>query len=58
MGTSRAKLNKELSSLTPDTLVDLYEIDFSNLQVNFEMLEDLYGANIGDKTYKQVRPLY
>ena len=57
MGTSRAKLNKELSSLTPDTLVDLYEIDFSNLQVDFEMLEDLYGANIGAEPVYRFCPM-
>jgi lambda family phage minor tail protein L len=53
MGNSQADLNKQLSSLTPDTLIDLYEINFSNLQTNFEMLEDLYGINIGaDAIYR------
>ena len=47
MGEPQAHLNKELSSLTPNTLIELFEIDFSNLQTNFEMLDDLYGVNLG-----------
>lgn len=47
MGESQAHINKELSNLTPDTLIELFEIDFSNLQTNFEMLDDLYGVNLG-----------
>ena len=57
MGESQAHLNKQLSSLTPDTLIDLYEIDFSNLQSNFEMLEDLYGINIGAEAVYRFCPM-
>ena len=57
MGESQAHLNKQLSSLTPDALIDLYEIDFSNLQSNFEMLEDLYGINIGAETVYRFCPM-
>ena len=57
MGESQANLNKQLSSLTPDTLIDLYEIDFSNLQINFEMIEDLYGVNIGADTVYRFCPM-
>jgi lambda family phage minor tail protein L len=53
MSKSTTNTNRQLVSLTPDTLVDLYEIDFSNLQPNFEELNDLYGINIGaDTTYR------
>ena len=57
MGTSKTNLNKELSSLTPDALIDLYEIDFSNLQMDFEMLEDLYGVNMGAETVYRFCPM-
>lgn len=53
MSKSTANLNKQLISLAPDTLIDLYEIDFSNLQPNFEELKDLYGVNVGaDSVYR------
>lgn len=57
MGESQANLNKQLSSLTPDALIDLYEIDFSNLQINFEMIEELYGVNIGADTVYRFCPM-
>tara|TARA_B100001939_G_scaffold345079_1_gene360887 strand:+ start:59 stop:1141 length:1083 start_codon:yes stop_codon:yes gene_type:complete len=57
MGQSQAHLNKQLSSLSPDALIDLYEIDFSNLQGNFEMLSDLYGINIGAETIYRFCPM-
>ena len=53
MGKSESNLNKQLVSLSPDVLVDLYEIDFSSLQPNFEILQDLYGISIGaDSVYR------
>ena len=53
MSKSSSNLNKQISSVNPDTLIDLYEIDFSNLQMNFDMLRDMYGVNIGaDSTYR------
>lgn len=57
MGESQAHLNKQLSSLTPDALIDLYEIDFSNLQSNFQMLEDLYGINLGAEPVYRFCPM-
>jgi len=57
MGKSESNTNKELSSLTPDTLIDLYEIDFSNLQMDFEMLNDLYGVNLGADTVYRFCPM-
>jgi lambda family phage minor tail protein L len=47
MSISITNNNKQIFSLLPDSIVDLYEIDFSNLQYNFEQLNDLYGLNIG-----------
>ena len=53
MAKSSSNLNKELLSLTPDAVIDLYEIDFSNLQLDFEMLRDQAGINIGaDAVYR------
>jgi lambda family phage minor tail protein L len=47
MSKSQANVNKQLSSLSPDVLVELFEIDFSNMQSNFEQLKDLHGINVG-----------
>ncbi len=53
MAKSSSNLNKQISSLTPDTIINLFEIDFSNLQMNFDMLKDLYGVNLGaDSIYR------
>lgn len=53
MSKSQANLNKQLTSLTPDALLEFYSIDFSHLQPNFEELSDLYGVNVGaDSVYR------
>lgn len=53
MAKSESNFNKQLISITPDSVVDMYEIDFSNLQSNFEMLKDLHGVNLGaDAIYR------
>lgn len=53
MSQSITNINKQLISVTPDTLIDLYEIDFSHLQPNFEELNDLYGITLGaDSVYR------
>ena len=57
MAKAQSNLNKQLTSLTPDTLVDMYEIDFSNLQHNFDMLKDLYGVNFGADTVYRFCPM-
>jgi len=57
MAQAQANLNKQLSSLAPDALIDLYEIDFSSLQPNFEELKDLYGINIGSDTVYRFCPM-
>lgn len=57
MSTSIIKKNQQLISLTPDALVDLYEIDFSNLQPNFEELKDLYGMSVGADTVYRFCPM-
>lgn len=48
--SSESKINKQLISLQPDALIELFEIDFSNMQENFEQLKDLYGINVGADT--------
>lgn len=47
MSKAEINLNKQIASLTPDAIIDFYEIDFSNLQKTFEMLKDIEGVNIG-----------
>lgn len=48
--SSESNINKQLISLQPDALIELFEIDFSNMQENFEQLKDLYGINVGADT--------
>lgn len=57
MARAQSNFNKQLVSLTPDAVVDMYEIDFSNLQANFEMLKDLYGINLGADTVYRFCPM-
>lgn len=57
MGKAQSNLNKQLISLTPDALIDMYEIDFSSLQPNFDELKDLYGINIGAETVYRFCPM-
>jgi len=53
MAKAQSNFNKQPLSLTPDALIDLYEIDFSNLQMDFEMLSDRVGVNLGaDAIYR------
>ena len=53
MAKSKSNFNKMATLLNPDAIVDLYEIDFSNLQADFELLEDVAGVNIGaDSIYR------
>ena len=47
MGKSESNFSKQLASITPDTVVTLFEIDFSNIQADFEALKDMYQINIG-----------
>ena len=47
MAKSKSSFNKSSISLNPDALITLFEIDFSSLQADFSMLEDVIGANIG-----------
>ena len=57
MPKPQSNLNKQLFTLTPDALIDLYEIDFSNLQANFDELKDLYGVNIGAEPVYRFCPM-
>ena len=53
MSVSTKKLNKQLLSLSADSIIELYEIDFSSLQNDFEQLKDIFGANVGaDAVYR------
>jgi lambda family phage minor tail protein L len=45
MSESLTNLNKHNISITPDTIIDLYEIDFSTLQKNAEFLNDYFDLN-------------
>lgn len=57
MSSSESNLNKQLFTLTPDALIDLYEIDFSNLQSNFDELKNLYGINLGAEPVYRFCPM-
>lgn len=57
MAKAQSNFNKQLVSLEPDSIIDMYEIDFSRLQANFEMLKDLYGINLGADTIYRFCPM-
>jgi phage-related protein len=62
---SSRKIVKELLKMQPDALIEFFEIDFSNLQSDFSMLEKKHRVNISaDPVYRftsninGTRPLY
>jgi len=57
MTTSSANLMQQTLSILPDAIVELYEIDFSNLQVNFDILSDIYGINFGSEPIYRFTPM-
>lgn len=48
---------QQAQSLMPDALIDLYEIDFTNLQVNFDLLFDMYGISFGGEAVYRFCPM-
>jgi len=57
MSNSSANLMQQGLSVIPDVLLDFYEIDFSNLQANFDILNDVYGVNIGSQPIYRFCPM-
>jgi len=57
MSKASSNFNKEMFSISPDAILEFYEIDFSNLQANFEMMSDLAGINIGADTVYRFCPM-
>lgn len=49
MNTATEKINKELTNLEPDTILELFEIDFSSLQSHIDMLKLKDNLNIGSE---------
>lgn len=53
MSSSNQNFNKSLFSINPDVIIDLFDIDFSSLQSDFQELKDVYGVNLGsDSVYR------
>lgn len=57
MSISKANLMQQSLSMLPDALIDFYEIDFSNLQANFDILRDVYGINFGAEPIYRFCPM-
>ena len=57
MSKSKQNLNKQLISLTADTICTFFEIDFSNLQRNFEEISGVYGVNLGAEPIYRFCPM-
>ena len=57
MSKSTSNLSKQMMSINPDALVELYEIDFSNLQSNMEFLNDLENSNYGSEARYRFCPM-
>jgi len=50
MSKSTSNLAKQMLSINPDTLIELYEIDFGNLEENIRFLHDREDVNFGSGT--------
>ncbi len=46
MSKAKTDINKQLISITPDSIIELFEIDFSSIQSDFQIFEDELGINI------------
>lgn len=57
MSNSSASLMDQSLSVISDSIVELYEIDFSNLQSNFDILADIYGINFGAEPIYRFTPV-
>lgn len=57
MSKSSSDFNKQSLSIFPDTIIDLYEIDFSNLQSSLEFLQDIYSVKTTDSTVYRFCPM-
>lgn len=49
---SKKEIKKQLISLTPDAIVELFEIDFSNMQENAERIQYNLGASTSELKYR------
>jgi lambda family phage minor tail protein L len=50
MSKSTSNLSKQMLSIAPDALIELYEIDFSIMQENIAYLNDIANVNFGDSS--------
>jgi len=57
MSNSSANLMNQSLSVISDSIIDLYEIDFSNLQSNFDLLSGVYGVNFGAEPVYRFTPV-
>jgi|13_taG_2_1085334.scaffolds.fasta_scaffold02836_3 lambda family phage minor tail protein L len=57
MSSSDQNFNKSLFSINPDVIIDLFEVDFSSLQSNFDELKDVYGVNLGAESVYRFCPM-
>jgi lambda family phage minor tail protein L len=46
MSKATTDINKQIISITPDSIIELFEIDFSSIQSDFQIFEDELGINI------------
>lgn len=53
MSKAKTDINKQIISITPDSIIELFEIDFSSIQSDFQIFEDELGINIsGEAVYR------
>jgi lambda family phage minor tail protein L len=57
MTKSSADINKQLISINPDAIIELYEIDFSSIQSNFDEFFDEYGVNLSAEPIYRFTPM-
>ena len=57
MTKSSADINKQLISINPDAIIELYEIDFSSIQSNFDQFFEEHGVNINAEPVYRFTPM-
>lgn len=57
MTKSSADINKQLISINPDAIIELYEIDFSSIQSNFDQFFQEYGVNLSAEPVYRFTPM-
>jgi lambda family phage minor tail protein L len=57
MSRSSSNTNKQIASINPGVVIDLYEINFANLQESLQFLSDSFSININNEPVYRFCPM-